>query len=130
MMVDSSAIMAILRGEPEAESFAAQLIADPAAVMSAVTYVEAGAAIDRFGDPVLSRRLDEVLDLCGVEVVPFDAAQAAVARAAYADFGRGTGHPARLSFGDCCAYAAAIHADEPLLVKGAEFGHTDVRVAQ
>ena len=73
--------------------------------------------IDRAGDPVLSRRFDELLDGLGVEVVPVSAQQAYTARTAYRDFGEGSGHPAGLNFGDCFSYALAITSGEPLLFK-------------
>lgn len=129
MIVDSSAIIAILRDEPEAAELARVLVERGGAKISAATYVETAAVVDRIGDPVLSRRLDELLTLAGIEMVTFDASQAALARAAYADFGRGSGHPARLNLGDCFSYALAKATDQPLLFVGQDFIHTDVRPA-
>ncbi|MDQ1247382.1 MAG: ribonuclease VapC [Actinomycetota bacterium] len=94
--------------------------------ISAVSHVEAAAAVDRLGDPVLSRRLDELLDLPSIAIEPFDGERAMRARAAYRDFGRGSGHRARLSFGDCCAHALATSQGEPLLFKGDDFAYTVV----
>lgn len=129
MIVDTSALIAILRNEPEGDSFVQSLVDTEQARMSAVTYVEAAAVIDRLGDPVLSRRLDELLAILEIDIVPFDADQARIARAAYADFGRGSGHRAHLNVGDCCAYALAMSEGEALLFKGDDFPHTDVHPA-
>ena len=85
--------------------------------------------IDRVGDPVLSRRLDELLELLRIELAPFDAGQAMAARAAYADFGKGSGHPAGLNFGDCLTYGLAKATGQPLLYVGEDFGQTDLRSA-
>ena len=97
--------------------------------MSAASYVEAGAVVDRVGDPVLSRRLDELLEVLHIELAPFDAAQASAARPAYADFGRGSGHPAGLNFGDCLTYGLAKETGQPLLFVGEDFAQTDLRPA-
>lgn len=129
MIVDTSALIAVLRDEPEGDDFLQLLAATETVELSTVSYVEAAAVVDRVGDPVLSRRLDELLDVLRITLVPFDADQAQRARAAYADFGRGSGHPARLNFGDCCAYALATSRNAPLLFKGDDFSHTDVRPA-
>ena len=91
--------------------------------------MESAIVVDALRDPVLSRRFDELLEAIGVEVVPVTLAQAQRARTAYRDFGRGSDHPARLNFGDCFAYALATEADDALLWKGDDFGHTDVRPA-
>jgi ribonuclease VapC len=85
-----------------------------------------GAVIDGARDPVASRRVDELLATASVTIEPITVDQARIARAAYRDFGKGSGHPAGLNFGDCFAYALAIETGEPLLFKGADFGHTDV----
>jgi ribonuclease VapC len=129
VIVDTSAIVAILRGEPQAERLAEAVLAAGGAQLSAASYVEAAAVVDRVGDPVLSRRLDQLLGLLGIELVPFDAAQAAAARAAYADFGKGSGHPAGLNFGDCLTYGLAKATGQPLLWVGSDFGQTDLASA-
>ena len=129
MIVDTSAVLAILRGEPEAQRLAEDILASEVALMSTANYVEAGAVVDRIGDPVLSRRLDELLALLRVELAPSDSAQAAAARAAYADFGKGSGHPAALNFGDCLAYGLAKVTGQPLLFVGDDFAQTDLRPA-
>jgi ribonuclease VapC len=75
---------------------------------------------------VLSRRLDELIDRLGVDIVDVTAAHARLVREAYRDFGRGSGHPAQLNFGDCFAYALARSTRQPLLFKGDDFVHTDI----
>jgi len=128
MIVDSSAIVAILRKEPDWLRLLEVIYAGPSAVSSA-TLFETSIVIDSKRDPVLSRELDDFCRNASVKIVPFDENQARIARQAYRDFGRGSGHPARLNFGDCFAYAAAKALDEPLLYKGTDFGQTDVRSA-
>jgi ribonuclease VapC len=129
MIIDSSALIAILRAEPEALAFA-QAIADAKTRrISAVNYVEAAAVIDSAGDAVASRQLDELLQEANVVIEPVTVEQARLARAAYRDFGRGRGHRARLNFVDCFSYALAKSFREPLLYKGNDFAHTDVRSA-
>jgi ribonuclease VapC len=125
MIVDSSAIIAVLRNEPDAAAISAALQQAPICRMSAVTYVEAAVFTDSNGNPVLSRRFDDLLrDVkMRVESVTFDHAR--IARQAYRDFGKGR-HKAGLNFGDCFAYALAKDLDEPLLFKGDDFRHTDV----
>ena len=128
MIVDTSAVIAILRGEPDAARYAASLATGPA-LMSAATYVECGIVIDSRRDPVTSQRLDDLLREARIEVVAVTAELAALARRAHRDFGRGSGHPARLSFGDCFSYALAVATGEPLLFKGDDFRLTDVEAA-
>lgn len=129
MIVDTSALLAVLLGEPERGPFVEALTSAGQAQISAASYLELAIVIDRPRQPVLSRRLDEAIEQLGIEVVPVTAAQARIARQAYRDFGRGSGHPAQLNFGDCFSYALAVDTREPLLWKGDDFGHTDVRPA-
>ncbi len=129
MIVDSSALVAILRNEDDAARFANALANAGTAAMSAVNWVEAAVVVDSARDPVASRRFDELINASEIEVVPVTAAQAALARQAYRDFGRGSGSPAQLNFGDCFAYALTTEAREPLLFKGDDFGHTDITAA-
>jgi ribonuclease VapC len=128
VIVDTSALIALLRDEPEAAAFADLLRAAPRRLLSAASYVELGAVVDGRGDPVLSGALDAWLAAWGIEVVPLTVAQARIARAAYQRFGRGSGHPARLNLGDCFAYALARDLGEPLLFKGADFALTDIEL--
>jgi len=132
VIVDSSAVIALLRGEPEAAAIAEALHLAEAAggsLISAATYVETGAVVDAKRDPVASRHLDDLLRTASIEIADVTIAQARLARAAYRDFGRGSGHPARLNFGDCFAYALAKESGRPLLFKGNDFTHTDVTPA-
>lgn len=129
MVLDTSALIAILRAEPEAERLADAMAGALTLHLSAASYVEAAAVIDGSRDPVASRRFDELLDVMGVRIEPVTPAQARIAREAYRDFGRGSGHPARLNYGDCFAYALAKELGAPLLFKGDDFGHTDVEAA-
>ena len=125
MIVDTSALIAILRDESEAKVFA-EAIAAAACRMSAANFLEAAAVIDAARDPVASRRFDELLAAAQITIEPVTETQARIAREAYRDFGKGSGHPAQLNFGDCFAYALAKESGEPLLFKGADFHHTDV----
>jgi ribonuclease VapC len=128
LILDSSAVLAILRDEPEAERFARAIEEARSVRMSTATYVELGAVVDGGGDPIVSRRLDQLLDVAGTIFEPVTIEQMRIARAAYRDFGRGSGHSARLNYGDCFAYALAEALREPLLFKGDDFGSTDVEV--
>jgi ribonuclease VapC len=129
VIVDSSALVAIVRAEPDAPRYAAALVSTNRAAMSAVNYVEAAVVVDSARDPVASRRFDELVKVAGIDVVEVTAEQAILARQAYRDFGRGSTSPARLNFGDCFAYALAAQRREPLLFKGADFIHTDLVAA-
>jgi len=91
--------------------------------------VEAAAVIDASRDPIASRRFDDLIEEAEVTVESVTEAQARIARQAYRDFGKGSGHPARLNFGDCFAYALAKAKREPMLFKGDDFTHTDVTSA-
>lgn len=129
MIVDTSAVVAVVRQEPEAEEFEEKLARRGPHRMSAATYLESGIVVDAFRDPVLARHLERLLEAATVHVEPLTAQQARIARQAYRDFGRRSGHPARLNFGDCFAYALGVDTGEPLLFKGDDFVHTDVTPA-
>ncbi len=129
MVVDTSALIAILRLEPEAPALAAALAVSNDSKISAANYLEPAVVVDRSGDPVASRRFDELMNTASIRVVAFDLEQAEVARQAYRDYGKGTRHPAQLNFGDCFAYALARTAGEPLLFKGDDFSRTDIHSA-
>jgi ribonuclease VapC len=126
VIVDTSAIVAILRDEPDAASFAGAIADARVRRVSAVNYVEAAAVIDGSRDPIASRRFDDFFREASFSIETVTAEQALIAREAYRDFGRGSGHPARLNFGDCFAYALAKAMSEPLLFKGQDFRHTDL----
>jgi ribonuclease VapC len=127
MIIDSSALVAILVGEPEAYAFQASISAAERRIISAASYVESAMVIDGRRNPDLSRRVDDFLANQSVSVAPFTERQARIAREAFRDYGRASGHPARLNLGDCFAYALAKDVGEPLLYKGDDFVHTDVR---
>lgn len=129
MIVDTSALIAILRREPDARSFTDAIDAASTRRISAGTYVEAAVVVDSNRDPVLSRRFDELIDSAQIVIEPVTEAQAHIARDAYRDFGKGSGHPAALNLGDCFAYALAKERREPLLFKGNDFSRTDVVLA-
>jgi ribonuclease VapC len=126
MIVDTSALIAILRDEPEARAFAMAIADADHPRISAANYLEAAIVIDGSRDPIASRRFDDLLREAAIGIEPVTAEQAKVAREAYRDFGRGSGHAARLNFGDCFAYALAKTAGEPLLFKGDDFLHAGI----
>ena len=122
MIVDPSSMMAILNDEPEAAEFARILESVDVVRISAASVVELAVAAGRRRSEVVSDLIGDV----GMDVVPFDARQAELARAAFLQYGRGSGHPARFNFGDCLTYALAKATGEPLLFKGDDFTHTDI----
>ena len=126
MIIDTSAIIAILRDEPEA-MVCARAIADATIRrVSAVSFVESAVVIDASRDPIATRRFDDFIREANISIEPVTEIQAQIARSAYRDFGKGSGHPAKLNFGDCFAYALAKELGEPLLFKGDDFAHTDI----
>jgi ribonuclease VapC len=128
MIVDTSALLAILEQEPEAEHMARAIASDAGPSISSATLLEAGIVVQaRRGDEG-GRDLDLLIAKLGVTVVPFTPRQADLARKAYRSFGRGQ-HPAALNFGDCLAYALAKDTAEPLLAKGGDFQKTDLVLA-
>jgi ribonuclease VapC len=129
MIVDTSAIVAILRDEPDAESFANAIAGARVRRVSTVNYVEAAAVIDGSRNPIASRRFDDFIREASFYLEAVTPEQARIAREAYRDFGKGSGHPAQLNFGDCFAYALAKEMSEPILFKGHDFKHTDLTSA-
>lgn len=129
MIVDSSALVAIVRDEPDAEALLDALLSGPRPTISAATLVEASIVIDGARDPVRIARFDELVASLGLEVAALTATQATLARQAYRDYGRGSGHPARLNLGDCFSYALARERREPLLYVGDDFARTDIASA-
>jgi len=129
VIIDSSAILAILGSEDEADLLEQALVEAPICRISSVTYVEASIVIDRRDDPVMSRGMDDFLRKAQIAVEPVTFEQAKLAREAYRDFGKGR-HRAGLNLGDCFAYALAKDKGEPLLFKGDDFRRTDVEVAE
>lgn len=125
MIADSSALIAVLRGEPEADEFR-ELIAAHVTRVSAVAVLETSIVMTGSRH----HEVDNLLADAEISVVPFDAAQATLARAAYARFGKKSGSKANLNFGDATAYALAKVTGEPLLFKGDDFTHTDIPSAR
>ncbi len=130
MIIDTSAIVAIALNEPERDRLVDAILDAHAARISAASIVEISAVLMRRMAPEDFRRVERLIDQLGVETVPFDAEQAASATRAYRDFGRGSGHPARLNLGDCYSYALADVTGEPLLYIGDDFAHTDITAAR
>jgi ribonuclease VapC len=126
MILDTSALIVILRDEPEAKAFARAIADADRRRLSAANYLEAAVVIDGSRSPIASRRFDDLLREAEIVIEPVTEAQAKIAREAYRDFGRGSGHSAGLNFGDCFAYALAKTSREPLLFKGDDFVHTGI----
>jgi ribonuclease VapC len=129
MIVDTSAIVAILRDEPGAESFAQAIEGAKIRRVSAANYVEAAAVIDGSRNPIASRRFDDFFREASLKIETVTAEQARIAREAYKDFGKGSESAAQLNFGDCFAYALAKVMCEPILFKDRDFNHTDLEPA-
>lgn len=128
MVIDTSALVALLEQEQDAEALADAIANDPASLVSAASVVEAGLVIfARYGEPG-ARKLDELLGESQIEVVPVTADHARLARGAFAQFGKGR-HPAKLNFGDCFSYALAKASGHPLLFVGNDFSQTDLVAA-
>lgn len=126
MIIDTSALVAILRDEPDAARHAAAIAEASERRVSAATYVEIAAVIDGADDAIASRRLDELFQEARIIIEPVTQSQAQLARQTYRDFGKGRGHAAKLNFADCFAYALAAEKSEPLLFKGDDFARTDI----
>jgi ribonuclease VapC len=129
MIIDTSAVIAILKNEPEAEVLSEAIEAAKVVRISAASYLESNIVVGRYKDPILTVRLEEILDNPRLQIEPVTVAQARIARQAYRDYGRASGHPANLNFGDCFSYALARDKREPILYKGDDFVHTDLRSA-
>jgi ribonuclease VapC len=126
--VDSSALIAVIFGEADGESFHARIRDEPLLCMSAATLLECSIVAERERGGVGVARLDALVALYEIEIVPFDVEQAAVARDAFLRFGKGR-HKAGLNFGDCMSYALAKTRGAKLLCKGADFAATDAALA-
>jgi ribonuclease VapC len=128
MIVDTSALVAIIAEEADANELAERLEdARGTVVLSAGNYLEAAIVLDGRRDPIITTKLDGLLKLMDIEIAPVTESQAKLARQAYRDFGKGSGHAAKLNFGDCFAYALATERGEPLVFKGDDFTHTGLR---
>jgi ribonuclease VapC len=130
VIVDASALVAVIRHEAGYERVR-NAIADTVEPVriAAPGYLETAIVIDSKRDPKASRTLDNLIEAFEIEIVPFTAEHARLAREAYRDYGKGSGHPAKLNFGDSIAYALASSAREPLLFIGNDFSHTDIEPA-
>lgn len=126
MVIDTSAIFAIVLDEPEAAPFLEMLMMPLKPKISAGTLMEIAAVSTRGFNGTLNARIAVTLESVDPEVMPFTATQAILGQAAYREYGLGSGHRARLNFGDCFSYALAKATGEPLLFKGDDFTHTDV----
>jgi ribonuclease VapC len=126
MIVDASALLAILFQESEAVQFTNKLAEADNPRMSAVNYLEAAIRIDSQNNTVAAQAFDAFMELSAITIEPVSVSQMKLARLAYAQFGKGR-HPAGLNFGDVFAYALAKERNEPLLFKGDDFGQTDVK---
>ena len=129
MIVDSSALIAILTDEPDALELSQILDGHEIVRMSAASYLETSIVLDKHKDAVLSAKLDGLIESAKMVIEPVTADQARIARQAYHDYGRGSGHRANLNFGDCFSYALAREKREPILFKDDDFIHTDLRPA-
>jgi len=129
MIVDSSAIMAVILDEPDGDMFATRMVAAPVRRISAGNWIELSAVLTRRKDPALAVALAIFTAETELTIEPVTVEQAQIGEAAYRTYGIGTGHPARLNFGDCFAYALAKATGEPLLFKGDDFTRTDLVAA-
>jgi len=129
MVLDTSALLAILFAEPEAEAMVRAIAADERRLIGAPTLVETSLVLRAKKGGAGEVALDALLERLGVETVAMGLAAAKLARMAYARFGKGVGDPGVLNHGDCLAYGIAMAEREPLLFKGNDFGRTDVGVA-
>jgi ribonuclease VapC len=129
VIVDASALLAIVFSEPERDRFLE--IADSAGdlTISVINFVEAGIKVDRDADARRAPALDKIVAEFAIGIAPVTVEQGRLARQAHEKYGRGSGHPARLNLGDCFAYALARMRREPLLFKGDDFTRTDIEAA-
>ncbi len=125
MVIDTSAIIAILLGEPEAEALSQAILDAPKRLMSAFSLLECSIVIESRKGEAGGRELDLLLYRLQVEIVDMNEEQTQLARAGWQRFGKGR-HRAALNIGDCCSYALATYTGEPLLFKGDDFNHSDI----
>ena len=128
MVIDTSAVIAILFGEPEALTLAKAVAVESRKLISAFNALETGIVVEARKGETGGRELDLLMHRAQIEIVTMNADQAELARAAWRKYGKGN-HPAGLNIGDCCAYALAIYSGEPLLFKGNDFSQTDINAA-
>ena len=125
MVIDTSALLAILFNEPDAEHCELALATDPVRLISAASVLETAIVVEARLGEAGGRELDELLSTAQVTIMPFATDQAVIARQAYRTYGKGR-HPAGLNYGDCFSYALAKTSGEALLFKGNDFSQTDV----
>jgi ribonuclease VapC len=125
VVIDTSALLAILLDEPERRDFVERIEADATRLISAATLLETALVIESRRGEAAGRELDLLIHRAQIRIVPSDAEQTEVARIAWRKYGKGR-HVARLNYGDCFSYALAMVSGEPLLSKGEDFGQTDV----
>ncbi len=130
MVIDTSVLIALLLREPDADAFSKILVDSRATLMIAVpTLLETTIVLQRIQEPALLDDLDRLVAELALELVAFGPEHLSIAREAYRRFGKGSGHPAGLNFGDCFSYGLAKFRGEPLLFKGDDFVRTDILVA-
>jgi ribonuclease VapC len=128
LILDTSALLAVLLGEPEAGRFAAAIADAEVTRLSAGSYLEAAIYLDRNGTETKRALLDEFIATFGIQIEPVTQEQAKLARQGFLAFGKGR-HKAGLNFGDCLTYGLAKATGDPLLFKGGDFLHTDLELA-
>ncbi len=128
MIVDASAVLAVLFRETDAPRFAAAMVNRPGLRMSVANWFEVAMAVERRGGPNGKHAFEELMTTLSIEIMPLTQAHADQALVAWQVFGKGV-HPASLNFGDCLAYGVAKVTGEPLLFKGNDFSQTDVKPA-
>ena len=128
MILDTSALVAVLFGEPEADAFTRLIHDADRCLISAGSFLELSIVLERQTGPEVTRQCDMFFRRAGIVIEPFTVEQAHIARQAFHDFGKGR-HRAGLNFGDCFAYALSKVTGEPLLFKGNDFRKTDVATA-
>jgi ribonuclease VapC len=129
MVIDSSALIALLLAEPEAEQFVAAIAGAPSRLISAASYLETAIVMLARSGPDAQDKVDRLLAELSVTIVPFARDQAILGIIAYRQYGKGSGHSADLNFGDCFTYALAKLTGEPVLFKGNDFALTDIGLA-
>ncbi len=128
IVLDTSALVAFLFREPDANHYLEAMRRSAGMVLSALTLFEARTVLQA-RNPAAVQELDQLMNVLGIGVSPFDEQQAETAFNAYGRFGKGQGHPAQLNLCDCAAYALARTLNAPLLFKGQDFIHTDIIAA-
>lgn len=129
MVIDTSALIAILLNEPDAEVFAMAIAADPKRLLSAFSALEVSIVIEAKKGEAGGRELDLLLHRSQIVIAAMDSAQAELARIAWRTYGKGR-HPAGLNIGDCCSYALSKSSGEPLLFKGNDLSKTDLKTVK